>query len=164
MACCEFSNKWQESWLGKEHCILKENNKKGLHISKKRSQGCLCYCNTMKYHATKFTFVCCAINKIYLPSGPVITFQSTLHWNIPASQVIQAKLQSWGCRGELPTITVHSEPWQAQQSCAMAAVGLRSWAASSGGAQAHSFGVLSVLLSLQDQATVVHHRWYSAWT
>lgn len=114
MACCEFSNKWQESWLGKEHRILK--NKKRLHISKRHSQGCSCYYNTMKHYTTKFAFVCCVINKIYLPSGPIITFQSTLHWNIPTSQV--AKLQSQGWRGELPTVTVHNLPWQAQQSWA----------------------------------------------
>lgn len=161
MACCEFSNKWQESWLGKEHRILK--NKKRLHISKRHSQGCSCYYNTMKHHTTKFVFVCCVISKIYFPLGPSSHFKvpytetSLLHRSQNCShrdeEVNSLQSQCTICPGRLSRVEQ-----------AAAAVGSRSWAASLGRAQAHSFGVLSVFLSLQDQATVMHHRWYTAWT
>lgn len=124
MAGCEFSNKWQESWAGKERWHIREEKKRP-YSSKKYSHCCFCY-YTMKHQSSQFPFCmlyhkhdfsflgACYIPKYLTPEKPY--FRGRM------SKIAVTGTEKWMSYPSL----VHTEPWllpTALQSCVTASVG-----------------------------------------
>lgn len=74
-ADCEFSSKWQESWVGKEHLPIR-GGKETTQSSRKDSHCYFCY-HTMRDQSSQLQTVCCHKHDFSV-IGAVSIFQSTL--------------------------------------------------------------------------------------